>query len=1857
MRGDETSRYPGFRSPKHSVSPTPGNVSSRVMHVINSLSQYDGKSIRNSGHLSTVPWTDQTRIETQDVLFAKDRQIARFVELGPSATLTNMAAKTQAAQYENVDSLLGLQRSFLSSVDNAPQVRYHYESRSTLEEEAEEEHTISSDVETPAQVIVPAVAAPPSSCEGMPATSINDVPMPASQLITMWVAFKLKKPMDKISARHSLKDLSSGKSTLQNELMGDLTEQFGSVPDGAEDMPISTLADALQPQSSGQVSQAFSEMIARWISSILPPKFGLNGMRRYLEVSWGLGPSRQMSVIVFAMTQSIANAESRLSSIAAAQSMLDDSSMKYGAYSGLNLQKVSAPTKGPTAAAAVDSETLDKLNQDQKCLANLQHQALMRYLGVDDTNHGKLLELESQFKAQMSRLSLWTSEYGVECELAIRPTFDENHLRHFSFWWNQTRMDVCRLYHDPDCLQSLVSSAATDLSNWNSLRRIANRSNRRTLDLVSGMVTYSTSHKDKALFAVTGSILTNMIMESLALPPRACFAFVPSAPRTTVNPNGSVAYSEVPRLQSDSVAQYAHVLQEGQHTTLKTQASGTWGINLELTAQHWDAISRAQQDGLSFHNKVALITGAGLGSIGAELAKKLLMGGATVIVTTSRSISRAQGFYRAIYRDYGARDSELFVLPFNQASVKDCKDLVDYIYSDSGLGRNIDVLIPFAAIPEDGAEIDQLGPKSEVAHRLMLTNVLRLMGNIVQQKTDRGLHFRPTQVLVPLSPNHGTFGGDGLYSESKLGLESLLNRFASESWNEKISICGVIIGWTRGTGLMESNDILAETVEANGVLTFSQEEMALNILSLLTPDISAFCEDEAIVADFGGGLQRLQGLKKITTEARATIREEQQCNKAIFEEDTRMRTLINPPHSSIGSGIHLVQRHRRSRLQMNFPSLPNYNQDLKDLRDLEGMVDLSSTVVVVGYSELGPWGNSRTRWQMESQRKLAQEGYIEMAWIMGLIKHFDGPLKSGEHFVGWVDTQSGEPVSDDQVAEKYHTYMLDHAGIRLIEPEALGGYDPMKKEFMQEIAVEEDLPPFECTRATANAFQAKHGEHLSIQHLEDSDTVRVQIKAGAHLWVPKIVPLASSVVAGLLPTGWNAARYGIPDDIVGQVDNVTLYTLCCVAEAFLSAGIENPLEVFTQIHLAEIGNFIGSSLGGTDKNREMFHDVRLDKRVQGDVLQETNLNTPAAWVNMLLLGSSGPIKTPVGACATSLESMDLGIDSISSGKTRMCLVGGTDNLQEDESYAFSTMKATVDATKQFAEGRQPAEFSRPTAETRAGFLEAQGCGVQLICNAETAIEMGLPIYAVVAGSTMASDKISRSVPAPGKGLLTFARETTQGKQSPLLDLKHRRAALHATLSRVSQAKLDQPQPSSIPANVSHQVNNALTRQMRRHWGNQFRVQNPEISPLRASLAVFGLTVDDIGIVSLHGTSTKANDINEPETINTQMSHLGRKGPPLIAVCQKSITGHPKAAAAAWMLNGCLQMLQSGLVPGNFNCDNIDPALQKFEHLAFPTETMRVPDVKAFLLNSFGFGQKGAQMVGVAPKYLFATLGSECYAEYARKYHERVKFANRAFAKAVMSNSIVKAHSHPPYQKDNETSVLLDPLARARIHPETREIYFDPANLHGDPIHLGPDCQQADTSGQLALVPPASKYDDLSLGMEAYDMVDRLLRSIGVRSPPIGSIGIDIESTSEFSSDDSPTFLARNYTRAERELASRSRDPHTIYVSRWCAKEAVFKSMGVMSHGAGAAMDTIEICNNDNGSPRVKLHGRALRAAHEAGITNVLLSISHGHDTVIAVAVSQRAASTVPVSSIALLDSEPPLKGVNEYVEEIVVLQD
>ena len=65
------------------------------------------------------------------------------------------------------------------------------------------------------------VATPPPTIAG-PAASIEDAPIRAVDILAMIVSQNLKKQLSEVPLSKSIKELSNGKSTLQNEIMGDL---------------------------------------------------------------------------------------------------------------------------------------------------------------------------------------------------------------------------------------------------------------------------------------------------------------------------------------------------------------------------------------------------------------------------------------------------------------------------------------------------------------------------------------------------------------------------------------------------------------------------------------------------------------------------------------------------------------------------------------------------------------------------------------------------------------------------------------------------------------------------------------------------------------------------------------------------------------------------------------------------------------------------------------------------------------------------------------------------------------------------------------------------------------------------------------------------------------------------------------------------------------------------------------------------------------------------------------------------------------------------------------------------------------------------------------------------------------------------------------------------------------------------------------------------------------------------------------------------------------------------------------------------------------------------------------------------
>ncbi|KAK8179249.1 hypothetical protein BC567DRAFT_285491 [Phyllosticta citribraziliensis] len=1833
---------------------------------------------------SPVRW-----IETQDVILG-EKTTERIVEVGPADTLGTMAKRTLASKYEAHDAARSVQRQILCYNKDAKDIYYDVD---PIEEEAPAaEASSSAAAPTPAaaSAAAPAAAAPPPPSAG-PAAAVPDAPVSATDIVRALIAQKLKKSLGDVPVNKAIKDLSSGKSTLQNEILGDLGKEFGSTPEKPEDTPLDELGASMQATFNGQLGKQSASLIARVISSKMPGGFNNTSARKYLETRWGLGSGRQDGVLLLGITMEPA---ARLGSENDAKAWLDDVAQKYAAAAGVNL---STPAAGGDSGAAsggmmMDPAAIDALTKDQRALFKQQLELFARYLKMDLRSGDKAYvgSLETN-KALQGQLDLWTAEHGDFYASGIEPQFTSLKARVYDSSWNWARQDALTMYYDI----IFGRLTAVDREIVSQCINIMNRSNPTLLEFMQYHIDHCPAERGETyeLAKELGQQLIENCKEVLHTAPVYKDVKMPTAPQLVIDARGNMNYAEVPRPAVRKLEHYVKEMAEGgklseygnrtkvqndlqriyklirqQHKLskssklqiktlysdvirslsmnegqiiptengkslnrrkgrngringnnkqgkvetipflhLKRKDDHGWEYSKKLTGIYLEAMENGARDGLTFKDKCALMTGAGAGSIGAEVLQGLIAGGAKVVVTTSRFSRQVNEYYQSIYSRYGARGSQLIVVPFNQGSKQDVEALVEYIYdTKNGLGWDLDYVVPFAAIPEQGREIDGIDSKSELAHRIMLTNLLRLLGCVKQHKHANKFETRPAQVVLPLSPNHGTFGNDGLYAESKIALETLFSRWHSESWGNYLTICGAIIGWTRGTGLMAGNNVVAEGIEKYGVRTFSQQEMAFNLLGLMSPAIVNLCQVEPVWADLNGGFQYLPNLKDLMTSLRKEFTETSEIRKAVTKETSAENKIVNGEKSEALYKKKTVQP--RANLKYDFPKVPDWETEVKPLNEnLKGMVDLEKIVVVTGFAEVGPWGNARTRWEMEAYGQFSLEGCVEMAWIMGLIKNHNGPLK-GKSYSGWIDAKTGEPVDDKDIKSKYEKHIVEHSGIRLIEPELFGGYDPNKKQLLQEVQIEEDLESFEASKETAEEFKREHGEKVEIFETESGDYT-VRMKKGATLLIPKALRF-DRLVAGQIPSGWDARRYGVPEDIIEQVDTVTLFVLVSTAEALVSSGITDPYEFYKYVHISEVGNCMGSGIGGSGALKGMYKDRYLDKPLQKDILQESFINTMSAWVNMLLLSSTGPIKSPSGACATAVESVDIGYDTIVQGKARICLVGGFDDFQEEGSYEFANMKATSSAEDEFAHGRTPKEMSRPTTTTRNGFMESQGCGMQIIMDARLALDMGVPIYGILGFTATATDKIGRSVPAPGQGVLTTAREAPSKFPSPLLDIKYRKRQLELRRQQIKQwqeseflylqeeisamksqgADFDGTEylaerAEHIELEAQRQEKDALSS-----LGNNFWKQDSRIAPLRGALATWGLTIDDLDVASCHGTSTVANDKNESDVLCQQMKHLGRKkGNAVLGIFQKYLTGHPKGAAGAWMFNGALQVLNTGLVPGNFNADNVDKNLEKFDYMLYPSRSIQTDGIKAVSVTSFGFGQKGAQAVAIHPKYLFATLDYNDYANYKVRVEDRQKKAYRYFHDSLVNNTMFRAKSKGPYEEAQQSEVFLNPTARTVVDKKENK-YAYPARFE----------------------PKKDKKAE-----ETRQMVESLAKATATEN---SKVGVDVENIDAVNIENE-TFVERNFTAQEQEYCRKAANPHASFAGRWSAKEAVFKALGVEGKGAGAALKDIEVLSDEKGAPVVSLHGEAEAAAKKAGVKAVNVSISHSDSQAIAIAIS------------------------------------
>ncbi|KAG6574452.1 putative fatty acid synthase subunit alpha [Phytophthora cinnamomi] len=1769
--------------------------------------------------------------------------------------------------------------------------------------------------------------------------TVGDKPVEAKHALLVMLAAKFGKAFTEIPETATIKELSAGKSAVQNEIVGDLEKEFGSGPDDAAEMKLAELAGKFPDYASpGKVTSA---LIAKMLASKMPGGFGLSAIKEYLSSERCLPSGRIESVLLHGLTQ---NPKQRLTDDVTAKKWLDGVVDDYAKFAGIDipyLSKLGGMMAGPAMGQpAMQSSSLPSdFEKRLKAMIADQVEALNSYLGDDQLDWHRKIETEVDLREDLeSSVSQWVTEHGEFYGSGIVGKFDAKKERQYDSYWNWAVQDAMELYY-----RTAAAAKGVPVNPKLAVNGIFNTHlrNRATPELLRCMH-FLASRAEEGKYVELSKELKRIAAKMgvwMDSNPVNMQSFNPTQPQLRILENGKLEYAEVPREGVESAIQYvdevsrgleyniviksrktassngfefeatptdngsttsedvdsddidsgededstpqAHsenaaptegpkidTLRDALHRRAERESQWTprirssYGLNenlkklvlphvhvrkpsdvdptirlydVESTCVLLSCMREMASTGISFAGKVALLTGCGKNSIGAEIVKALLEGGATVFVTTSSFSMKTTALFREIYEQHGSRGSRLIVLPFNQASKVDVQNLVAHIYNVHKL--DLDFVIPFAALSEVGRTIADIDSRSELALRIMLTNTMRLLGEVVTAKKARDITTRPALVILPMSPNHGSFGGDGLYAESKLGVESLMGKWYSEGWDDQLSIVGAIIGWTRGTGLMSGNNVVAAGVEKMGMRTFSTTEMGFNLSALMHPQIVRRAVQSPVIADLTGGMAQVSDLKDQVDAIRADISKRSKLQASIhaaLESDKKMLALPSKQQLAVPNSKKFAPRANMSSYYCNsFPKLSGVSGLSASAKQamLRGMLDLRQVVVVTGFGEVSPWGNSRTRWEMESYGEFSLEGCIELAWLTGRIVFDKG---------NWVDAKTKEIVPDHQVKPRYEEDILKHSGIRIVEPELFDGYDPKNKMVLHQVAIDKKMSPIEVAdREEALQFRKELGKENVDVFQNASGAWMIRLRKGSVLNIPRALNF-DRFVAGQIPTGWSAERLGLSKDLADAVDPTTLYTLVSTMDAFVAAGVTDPYEFYQYVHVSEIGNTSGGGMGGMRALTQIYKNRLLGKPAPSDALQEVFINTPPAWVNMLLLSSSGPIKTPVGACATAAESVDIGAETIKSGKARICIVGGYDDFGEECSNEFAQMKATSDSVKETGMGREPKEMCRPCSTTRGGFMESHGAGIQLLMDAQLALEMGLPIYGIVALTNTATDKNGRSVPAPGQGILTTAREVSSdnSKPSPLLDVKFRRRQFDDELESIEKwyarekasANGDQSRIALIERRKLRKVQAAQAT-----WGESFYHGETDIAPLRGALSVWNLDIDDLGAASFHGTGTKANDKNESEVTHKQMAHLGRSaGNPLPVICQKNLTGHPKGAAAAWMLNGLLQVLNTGLIPGNRQLDNTCETLRKYDHLVYPNRSYQTVGVKAVMMKSFGFGQAGGEVVLVHPDYLLSTLAGEEFRHYSARREQRlIKMNTHVQGVITGKQAHIQVKNEAPYSSAQESNVYLDPTARAEYDATSKTWRFGGADSLTAEENRRQRAEKRAKKAKAAA--EAAALSKKTTETHSADSSSTLLTAINQAATDLGlasknmGMGVDVEPVATFENlNGREDFIRRNFTDQEMAYCYSAPHPAASFAGRWAAKEAVIKAISSSSptepnlwKGAGAPLREIEIFMTASGAPSVLLSGFPLQVFNRLGLSKLSVSISHSGDFAVSQAVA------------------------------------
>ncbi len=231
--------------------------------------------------------------------------------------------------------------------------------------------------------------------------------------------------------------------------------------------------------------------------------------------------------------------------------------------------------------------------------------------------------------------------------------------------------------------------------------------------------------------------------------------------------------------------------------------------------------------------------------------------------------------------------------------------------------------------------------------------------------------------------------------------------------------------------------------------------------------------------------------------------------------------------------------------------------------------------------------------------------------------------------------------------------------------------------------------------------------------------------------IPELADLGFGCQIGGLVELESSPFYSYLDHfLLSDASNVVKYAVVAGLEAWHHAGLTIP-ETPDNKPDYDTGIIFGSAIGTVDiYEKKILPNVhqRSLRKLKSTIVEHSMLSAPSA--NLAgILGLANWIGFNSSACSTGSEAIALGYRHIKNGLAKRMIVGGVDIYTPAGWAGFDALRVT---TRNHNDN--PEKGSRPMSATATGFVPAEGCGVLILEEYETAIQRDATIYAELVGA-------------------------------------------------------------------------------------------------------------------------------------------------------------------------------------------------------------------------------------------------------------------------------------------------------------------------------------------------------------------------------------------------------------------------------------------------------------------------------------------------------------------------------------------